>query len=90
MDLNFSQAVFSLPWGGTSLPVYFENDGRVRSCISYVGFYDNEVMRTIHALGQKWDAEYKQLPREQQDVVIQGIVNSTTPSMPPRERKRFP
>lgn len=86
VDPNFSHAVFSLPWGGTSLPVYFENDGRVRSCISYVGFYDNEVMRTIHALGQKWDAEYKQLPREQQDVVIQGIVNSTTPSMPPRER----
>lgn len=86
VDPNFAQAVFCLPWGGTSLPVHFEHDGRVRSCISYVGFYDNDAMRMVHALGQKWDAEYKNLPKEQQDAVLQGIVNSTTPSMPPRER----
>ncbi len=75
-----------MPWGGTSLPVYFENDARVRSCSSFVGFYDNNVMQTVHALGQKWEAEYKDLPKEQQDGVIKGIVDSTTPSMPPRER----
>ena len=86
IDPNFVQPVFALPWGGTSLPVYFENDGRVRSCSSYVGFYDNNVMQTVHALGQKWEAEYKHLPKEQQDAVIKGIVESTTPSMPPRER----
>jgi len=86
VDPNFYRPVFSLPWGGTSLPVYFEHDARVRSCISFVGFYDNDAMRQIHALGQKWDAEHKQLPRQQQDAVLQQIVSSTTPSMPPRER----
>lgn len=86
VDPNFMQPVFSLPWGGTSLPVYFENDARVRSCTSSVGFYDNNVMQMVHALGAKWDAEYKHLPKEQQDAVIKGIVDSTTPSMPPRER----
>jgi short subunit dehydrogenase-like uncharacterized protein len=83
---DFMQPVFALPWGGTSLPVHFESDPRVRSCISSVGFYDNNVMQTVHALGRKWEAEYKQLPKEHQDVVIKGIVDSTTPSMPPRER----
>lgn len=83
---DFLQSVFCLPWGGTSLPVYFENDARVRSCISCVGFYDNNVMQTVHALGEKWEAEYKHLPREQQDAVIQSLVDSTTPVMPPRER----
>jgi short subunit dehydrogenase-like uncharacterized protein len=83
---DFMQPVFALPWGGTSLPVYFENDPRVRSCMSCVGFYDNNVMQTVHALGQKWDAEYKNLPKEHQDAVIKGIVDSTTPSMPSRER----
>ena len=83
---DFMQPVFALPWGGTSLPVYFENDPRVRSCVSCVGFYDNNVMQTVHAIGQKWEAEYKQLPAEQQDAVIKQIVDSTTPSMPPRER----
>ncbi len=86
IDPSFVQPVFSLPWGGTSLPVYFQHDGRVRSCTSYVGFYDNNVMQLVHGLGQKWEAEYKHLPKEHQDAVIKQIVDSTTPSMPPRER----
>jgi short subunit dehydrogenase-like uncharacterized protein len=83
---EFMQPVFCLPWGGTSLPVYFEHDPRVRSCISCVGFYDNQAMQMVHSLGQKWEAEYKHLPREQQDAVLKQIVDSTTPAMPPRER----
>ena len=43
-------------------------------------------MQMVHGLGQKWEAEYKHLPREHQDAVIKRIVESTTPSMPPRER----
>jgi short subunit dehydrogenase-like uncharacterized protein len=86
IDPNFVQPVFSLPWGGTSLPVYFEHDARVRSCSSFVGFYDNNVMQMVHGLGQKWEAEYKNLPKEHQDAVLKSIVDSTTPTMPPRER----
>ena len=86
VDPAFMQPVFSLPWGGTSLPIYFEHDPRVRSCISCVGFYDNNVMRMVHGFNQKWDAEYKHLPREQQDALLKQVVSSTTPSMPPRER----
>jgi len=86
VDPSFVQPVFSIPWGGTSLPVHFEHDARVRSCTSYVGFYDNNVMQQVHGLGQKWEAEYKNLPKEHQDAVIKQIVDSTTPSMPPRER----
>lgn len=83
---EFMQPVFSLPWGGTALPVFYENDPRVRSCISSVGFYDNNVMQLVHGFCQKWDAEYRHLPKEQQDAIIKGAVDSTTPSMPPRER----
>lgn len=83
---DFLEPVFCLPWGGTSLPVYFDNDPRVRSCVSAVGFYDTKVMRAVHAFGEKWESEYKHLTREQQDEIINGIVQSTTPTMPPRER----
>lgn len=86
IDPAFMQPVFSLPWGGTSLPLYFERDARVRSCISSVGFYDNGAMQMVHALGKKWENEYKHLPRDQQDAVLKQIVDSTTPAMPPRER----
>jgi len=83
---DFMDPVFALPWGGTSLPVYFETDPRVRSCESCVGFYDNDAMQMVHALGEKWEAEYKGLPTEQQGEVLRQITESTTPSMPPRER----
>jgi short subunit dehydrogenase-like uncharacterized protein len=86
VDPSFVQPVFSLPWAGTSLPVYYEHDPRVRSCTSYVGFYDNNVMRLMHGLYQKWDSEYKDLPPEQQEAEIKSLVDSTTPAMPPRER----
>lgn len=86
IDPSFVQPVFSLPWGGTALPVHFQQDPRVRSFTSWVGFYDNNVMQLVHGLGQKWETEYKHLPKEQQDAVIKQIVDSTTPSMPPRER----
>ncbi len=78
--------VFCMPWSGTSLPVFYERDPRVRYCYSLVGFYDNAAMRMVAALGQKWDAEYKHLPPEHQDAVLAQIVSSTTPAMPPRER----
>lgn len=80
------QPVFTLPWGGTSLPIFFQNDSRVNSCISSVGFYDNEVMKFVHSVGQKWESEYKNLSKEEQDQVVKGLVDTTTPSMPPRER----
>jgi short subunit dehydrogenase-like uncharacterized protein len=86
VDPSFMQPVFSLPWSGTSIPVFYQHDARVRSCISSVGFYDNEVMKLAHGFFQKWDAEFKNLPSEQQDAIIKGVVESTTPSMPPRER----
>ncbi len=85
-DPSFIEPVFTLPWGGTSLPVYFERDPRVRSCTSCVGFYDNAAMKMVHELGDKWEKEYKHLPKEQQDAVLKSIVDATTPAMPPRER----
>ena len=83
---EFLTPVFCLPWGGTSLPVIYERDPRVRYCRSLVGFYDNPAMKMVLQLGEKWENEYKDLPKQQQDAVIAQIVGSTTPSMPPRER----
>jgi short subunit dehydrogenase-like uncharacterized protein len=83
---EFMRPAFALPWGGTSLPAFYQHDPRVRYCDSYVSFYDNQVMRMVAGLGQKWEAEYKDLPAEQQEAVIAQLVDSTTPSMPPRER----
>jgi short subunit dehydrogenase-like uncharacterized protein len=83
---DYLQPVFGLPWNGTTLPLYYQQDARVRSCQSAVAFYDTDVMKTVHALCQKWDAEYKDLAIEEQDAILKSMAESTTPSMPPRER----
>lgn len=83
---EFLMPVFALPWGGTSLPVIYERDPRVRYCRSVVGFYDNPAMRLVHGVGKKWEEEFKHLPEHAQNDVVAQIVASTTPSMPPRER----
>lgn len=83
---EFLLPTFCLPWGGTSLPVFYERDPRVRYCRSVVGFYDNPAMRAVHGLSQRWEEEFKHLPAPAQDAVVAQIVASTTPSMPPRER----
>ena len=83
---DFMQPVFGLPWSGTSLPIFFEQDARVRACMSAVGFYDNPAMHLVHQVGQKWETEYKHMSKGEQDAVIKHLVDSTTPTMPPRER----
>ncbi len=83
---EFLQPVFMLPWGGTSLPAFFEQDARVRYCNSLVGFYDMQIMRQVRDVWQQWEDEFRHLPAEQQDAVLAQIVDSTTPAMPPRER----
>jgi len=83
---DYLEPVFGLPWNGTTLPIYYQNDSRVRTCQSAVAFYDTDIMKTVHALCQKWEAEYKDLPVEEQDAILRSMAESTTPSMPPRER----
>ena len=83
---DYLEPVFGLPWNGTTLPIYYQNDSRVRTCQSAVAFYDTDIMKTVHALCQKWEAEYKDLPVEEQDAILHSMAESTTPSMPPRER----
>ena len=83
---EFLRPAFALPWGGTSLPAFYQRDSRVRYCDSYVSFYDNDIQRGVAELGKQWEAEYKDLPADQQQAVIAQMVESTSPSMPPRER----
>jgi short subunit dehydrogenase-like uncharacterized protein len=83
---EYLEPIFALPWGGTSLPVFYQHDSRVRYCNSLVGFYDMKIMRQVADLWKQWEAEYKHLPVEQQNAVLEQFVGASTPSMPPRER----
>jgi len=83
---EYLEPIFALPWGGTSLPAFYERDSRVRYCNSLVGFYDMQIMRQVAELWKQWESEYKDLPEEQQNAVLEQLVGAATPSMPPRER----
>jgi hypothetical protein len=68
------------------LLIFYQHDARVRSCVSSVGFYDNNVMQLVLQMSKQWEAESKHLSKAEQDEEIKNTVAFFTPSMPPRER----
>ena len=73
------------PWGGGSLPLYFENDARVRNCRQLTAFTNRELMEQVVAMQQMYETELKSLPEEEQKEKLKAIGESIQSGMPPRE-----
>jgi hypothetical protein len=73
------------PWGGGSLPLYFENDPRVISCRQLTGFTNRPLMQQVVAMQQMYESDLRQLPAEEQQEKLKAIGESIQPGMPPRE-----
>jgi len=79
------QNVFGHNWGGGSLPLYFEHDPRVRNCRQLTAFTDRELMESVVAMQQMYEADIKPLPEDEQQKKLAEIGESMQPGMPPRE-----
>lgn len=75
----------SLPWGGGSLPFYYERDARVRNCRQLAGFSNRGMMEQIVGLQAMYLKDIEPLPPEQQAVQLQAIADAMRPGDPPRE-----
>ncbi|MGI9288307.1 MAG: saccharopine dehydrogenase family protein [Pseudomonadales bacterium] len=73
------------PWGGGSLPLYFEKDARVISCRQLTAFTSRALMEQVVAMHEMYESEIKQLPEEEQQEKLKAIGESIQPGMPPRE-----
>lgn len=73
------------PWGGGSLPLYFESDPRVINCRQMTAFTNRELMESVVAMQQMYETELKPLPEAEQQERLKAIGEGMQPGMPPRE-----
>lgn len=79
-----------LPWGGTSHPVWFQDDPRVVSCKSYGGVFNRDVMTGVAQIAQMVEQQVKTLPTaDEQQAALAAIMAQMPPTQtPPRENPR--
>jgi hypothetical protein len=75
----------SLPWGGTTLPLYYLNDPDVHTCKVLGGFNNRVLMETVLATFKKYVEEIKPLPEAEQEAAISKMAEGWQPGTPPRE-----
>ncbi|PKP72301.1 MAG: saccharopine dehydrogenase [Alphaproteobacteria bacterium HGW-Alphaproteobacteria-5] len=72
-------------WGGGSLPLFLENDPRVRNCRHLTSFTNRPLMEQIVAMQQMYENDLKHLPMDAQQKQLKAIGESVQAGMPPRE-----
>lgn len=83
------QTALALPWGGTSHPVWFQDDPRVATCKALGGVFDRAVMQGVVGAVTMVEEQIKTLPAEEQDAALGAIAASMQAGMPPRENPRL-
>jgi hypothetical protein len=80
-----------LPWGGTSHPIWFQDDPRVVTCKSYGGVFNRDVMTGVAQIAGVVENDIKTLAtKEEQDAAVAGLMAQMPETQtPPRENPRF-
>jgi hypothetical protein len=79
------QTQLAHPWGGGSLPIWFENDYRVRSCKQLTAFTNRPMFEYLIEMQKDFEQNLKHLPLGEQQAKLSHIAEQMTPGMPPRE-----
>jgi hypothetical protein len=79
----------TLPWGGTSHPVWFQDDPRVVTCKSKGGVFSRDVMSGVVQIVNIVEEQVKTLPADQQAGALEAIMSQLPATeTPPRENPR--
>ncbi|WP_320672724.1 DUF5938 domain-containing protein [Patulibacter defluvii] len=78
----------TLPWGGTSHPVWFKNDPRVANVKVLGGVFDRTLMEGVVQIAQMVEEQIKPLPEEQRKPALSQAAENVQSGMPPRENPR--
>lgn len=79
----------TLPWGGTSHPIWFKQDPRVSTVKVYGGVFAREVMDNVVNMTKVVDTDIKPLPFEEQEAALSKMAETVQGEMPPRENPRL-
>lgn len=78
----------SLPWGGTSHPVWFKNDPRVANVKAQGGVFNAALMNGVPVIVSNALEQTKDMSEEDRDEVLTQTAAQVMNVMPPRENPR--
>jgi short subunit dehydrogenase-like uncharacterized protein len=82
------ETALTLPWGGTSHPVWFKDDPRVANVTALGGVFDRTTMEGVTQIAQLVEEQIKPLPEEQRRPALAEQAAALRAEMPPRETPR--
>ncbi|CAM3074659.1 DUF5938 domain-containing protein [Skermania piniformis] len=83
------ELALSLPWGGTSHPVWFKRDPRVANCKAQGGVFNAALMHGVPQIVAGALAATKDMSPEDRDAALTETAAQVMNVMPPRENPRI-
>ena len=74
-------------WGGTSNPIWFSRDGRVRNCKMSVAMWNQELYKKELELERAYKVQLQWLPDPVLYEVLDKMASAITAATPPRESR---
>lgn len=74
-------------WGGTSNPIWFSRDGRVRNCKMMVAMWNQELYKKELELERANKVSLQWIPDEKLHPMMDAMATSIAPATPPRESR---
>jgi short subunit dehydrogenase-like uncharacterized protein len=82
------ELALSLPWGGTSHPVWFKRDPRVANCKAQGGVFDAALMNGVPQIVAAALEATKEMAPAERDAALTATARQVMDQMPPRENPR--
>lgn len=83
------ELALSLPWGGTSHPVWYRRDPRVFTCKAQGGVFNAALMHGVPQIVAAALEATKDMDAEQRDAALTETAAQVMNQMPPRENPRL-
>jgi hypothetical protein len=74
-------------WGGTSNPIWFHGDPRVRNCKTTVAMSNPQLYKRLIELERAYKVQLQWIPEAQLVPLMDKLAANMTPAMPPRESR---
>lgn len=75
-------------WGGSSNPIWFHKDGRVRNCKMSVAMWNQELHQKELELERMYKVQFQWIPEERLRPMMDHMAKTIAPATPPRESRQ--
>lgn len=82
------QVLTATSWGGSTNPLWFKNDGRVRNCKMDVAMWNQTLYKKQLDLERLYLTTLQWIPEKDLQPILDNIARGITAAMPPRESRQ--